>query len=162
MLPSIDPPVVNNIVEHAVCNGDIADATLVDLEVSEHQVVQRVVGAEVAPMWFQAAMVNINEQLGAMQDAMHAMQASLAIIRQDIINGPIKRQNFNATANKSPIYPLEVNGHVPASFPHNRKDLFTLPAATINPILVFYTLADEGNVQVKRRRLASFIGIREQ
>ena len=122
------------------------------------QVVQRVVGAEVAPMWFQAAMVNINEQLGAMQDA---MQATLAVIRQDIINGPIKRQNFNATANESPIYPLEVNGHVPALFPQNRNDLFTLPAAAINPILAFYTLADEGHVHAKRRRLASFIGIRE-
>lgn len=49
MLPAIDPPVVNNI-EYAVYNGDIADAdasqrvpniadqTLVDLVVSEHQV----------------------------------------------------------------------------------------------------------------------------
>ena len=118
------------------------------------QVVQRVVGAEVAPMWFQAAMVNINQQFDA-------IQASLAVIRQDIINGPIKRQNFNATANESPIYPLEVNGHVPVPFPQNRNDLFTLPAAAINPILAFYTLVDEGHVHVKRRRLASFIGIRE-
>ena len=56
MLPAVDPPVDNNI-EHAVYNGDIADAaavlryidasrrvpniadqTLVDLVVSEHQV----------------------------------------------------------------------------------------------------------------------------
>lgn len=83
---------------------------------------QRVVGAEVAPMWFQAAMVNINQQLGAMQDA---MQASLAVIRQDIVNGPIKRQNFNATAIESPIYPLEVNGQVPVPFPQSRNDLFS-------------------------------------
>ena len=120
---------------------------------------QRVVGADVAPMWFQAAMLNINQQFDAMQDA---MQASIATIRQDIINAPIKRQNFDATANESPIYPLEVNGHVPVPFPQNRNDLFTLPAAAINPILAFYTLVDEGHVHVKRRRLASFIGIREQ
>ena len=102
--------------------------------------------ANVAPVWFQAAMQQI--------------QQSFAELRQDVVNGPIRRDNFNAGVPESPIYPLEVNGQVPDPFPENRRGLFALINGEINPILNFYNLDNAGTLIQKRRRLARFIGLR--
>ena len=121
------------------------------------QVVQRVAGADVAPVWFQVAIAELQQQI---QQQIAAVQASLLEIRQDIVNQPIKRQNFNAMAPESPIYPLEVNGNVPAQFPAQKRNLEELNAAGLNPLLEFYHLDVDGTLPAKRRRLAAFIGLR--
>ena len=139
------------------------------------QILQALEPAALAPAWFlafqaqqqaqqQAAILAVQAQLHQQHAAILAIQAQLVanngMLLEAIVNAPIKRCNFMSMAPENTVYPLEMNGAVPANFPGNRAALLQLPGAAVNQLLAFYGLHQQGGVPARRQRLLTFLGLR--
>jgi hypothetical protein len=142
------------------------------------QILQALEPVALAPAWFavttaqqQATFVAIQAQLQqqhatilAIQAQLHQLQADAAannvMLLEAIVNAPIKRSNFMSMAPENTIYPLEINGAVPANFPGNRAALLELPGIAVNHLLAFYGLNQQGGLPARRQRLFTFLGLR--
>jgi hypothetical protein len=128
------------------------------------QILQALEPVALAPAWFAAFQQQLQAQLQAtqaqQQAALAAIQANHGILLETIVNAPIKRCNFSSMSPESAVYPLEVNGAVPANFPVNRAALLQLPGPALNQLLAFYGLNQQGVLAARRQLLNTFLGLR--
>jgi hypothetical protein len=121
-----------------------------------------------APAYFQVfaqqqqeAMQQIQASQVQLQAAMLQVTTRIDQLEQRVMNEPIKRQNFMATAPESPIYPLyNVGGLLPEDFPNARRDLFDLDQNRVISLLEFYGLQVPHTLNAKRASLRSHLGLR--
>jgi hypothetical protein len=109
-------------------------------------------GMPAAIQAIQATLVNIQATLLDMQATLANMQDDLALTN-----------NRGCSSVDHPLRPRQAAGPgpapLPAHFPPTLSQLLGMSGAAINPFLVHYGLAVGGTLQVKRRRLASFLGV---
>ena len=103
---------------------------------------------------FQNQMQQFQNQ---MQNQMHQMQQQL-FSRLDATD--TRFRNFSATRSNDPIYPIiTFNVQLPNQYPGTRGAVFSLTRGNLDVLLQYYALDANGTIDVKRKRLALFLGL---
>jgi hypothetical protein len=130
----------------------IAAAPVGVLPAAFHGIPAAIQAVQATQVNIQATQVNIQATLANLQLTLGNMQDDLALAN-----------NRGCSSVDHPLRPRQAAGPGPAPlpphFPPTLSLLLGMSGPAINPFLAFYGLPAGGTLQVKRRRLASFLGV---
>jgi hypothetical protein len=133
-------------------NVAIAAAPVGVLPAAFHGIPAAIQAVQATQVNIQATQVNIQATLANLQLTLGNMQDDLALAN-----------NRGCSSVDHPLRPRQAAGPGPAPlpphFPPTLSLLLGMSGPAINPFLAFYGLPAGGTLQVKRRRLASFLGV---
>lgn len=119
-------------------------------------------GAQIAPLWFTAAMANIDQRFDVIDERFNAVNQrldSIALLAIRARNASLSDAGDIITSIPIP-QPVLIHDE-PVNFPATIRDFILMDDAHVHALLVAYGLNTAGNSDTKRKTLAQHLGIRK-